>query len=83
MGAALGEKVVVQTLSGKIKVDIPEGTSGGTRMRIPGKGFVDLKNNKGDLYLAITIVNPPKQKEEDKELYRKLKERIDYNPREQ
>lgn len=52
-------------------------------MRIPGKGFVDLKNNKGDLYLEITIVNPPKLKEEDKELYRKLKERIDYNPREQ
>lgn len=79
--AALGEKVLVQTLSGKIKVDIPQGTTGGTRMRLPGKGFVDLKDNRGDLYLEITIVNPPDLRDEDKKLYRKLKENIDYNPR--
>ena len=52
-------------------------------MRLPGKGFVDLKKNKGDLYLEVTIVNPPNLKEEDKKLYRKLKENIDYNPRKQ
>ncbi len=79
--AALGEKVVVQTLSGKIKVGIPKGTTGGTRMRLPGKGFMDLKKNKGDLYLEILIVNPPSLTEEEKELYKKLKEEVQYNPR--
>lgn len=79
--AALGEKVVVQTLSGKLKVDIPKGIVGGTRMRLPGKGFVDLKKNKGDLYLEIQIVNPPKLNKDVEKLYTKLKEKNDYNPR--
>ncbi|WP_422487268.1 DnaJ C-terminal domain-containing protein [Gudongella sp. DL1XJH-153] len=79
--AALGEKVVVQTLSGKIKVDIPEGLTSGTRMRLPGKGFVDLKKNKGDLYIELLIVNPPELSEKEKKLYKKLKEEVKYNPR--
>ncbi|MGM0395957.1 MAG: DnaJ C-terminal domain-containing protein [Bacillota bacterium] len=79
--AALGEKVVVQTLNGKIKVDIPEGTTSGTKMRLSGKGFVDIKGNKGDLYLEILIVNPPKLDKKEKELYKKLKEKNKYNPR--
>lgn len=81
--AALGEKVLVETLSGKIKVDIKEGTAGGTRMRLPGKGFVDMKGKKGDLYLEIQIVNPPELDKESRKLYEKLREKVDYNPRNQ
>lgn len=79
--AALGTKAVIQTLAGKIKLDIPLGSPAGKRMRLPGKGYVDMKGNMGDLYLEIAIVNPPTLDDETKELYEKLSEKVKYNPR--
>lgn len=79
--AALGSQVIVNTLEGRIKVNIPEGIVPGRRIRIPNKGFRDMKKNKGDLYLEINIVNPPNLTEEEKELYKKLNELSQYNPR--
>ncbi len=79
--AYFGEKVVVQTLSGKIKIDIPVKSESGKRMRIPKKGYVDLKGNTGDLYVELSIVNPPDLSKEELELYEKLKEISSYNPR--
>lgn len=79
--AYFGEKIVVQTLSGKIKIDIPEKSESGKKMRVPKKGYVDLKGNTGDLYVEISIVNPPDLSEEELELYKKLKEKSNYNPR--
>ena len=79
--AYFGQKVVIQTLSGKIKIDIPAKSETGKRMRLPKKGYVDLKGNAGDLYIEISIVNPPVLSEEELELYKKLKEKSSYNPR--
>lgn len=75
--AALGEKKVVDTLSGKIKVNIPEGIEGGRRIRVAKKGFEDSKGNKGDLYIEIKIVNPRSLTGEQKELYKKLANTIE------
>ncbi|MBU5313688.1 DnaJ domain-containing protein [Tissierella carlieri] len=72
--AALGDKVVVSTLDGKIKVDIPKSISSGKKIRIPRKGYIDMKGNKGDLYIEINIINPPSLTEEEVKLYEKLKE---------
>lgn len=72
--AALGAKKVVDTLEGKIKVNIPKGIQCGKRIRVPKKGFRDMKKNQGDLYLEIQIQNPEKITEEQEELYRKLQE---------
>ncbi|MDY0235916.1 MAG: DnaJ domain-containing protein [Gudongella sp.] len=79
--AYFGEKVVVQTLSGKIKIDIPPKSESGKKMRLSKKGYVDLKGNTGDLYVEISIVNPPDLSKEELELYKKLKEKSTYNPR--
>lgn len=79
--AYFGEKVIVDTLNGKIKVDIPAKTESGRRLRLAKKGFVDLKGNTGDLYIEISIVNPPSLSEEEVELYKKLKEVSSYRPR--
>ncbi len=79
--AYFGEKVVIQTLSGKIKIDIPAKTETGKKMRLPKKGYVDLKGNAGDLYVEISIVNPPDLSKEEIELYEKLKEISTYNTR--
>ncbi len=79
--AYFGEKIVVQTLSGKIKIDIPAKSESGKKMRLPKKGYVDLKGKTGDLYVEISIVNPPELSKEELELYKKLKEKSSYNPR--
>ncbi len=79
--AYLGEKVVIDTLSGKIKIDIPPKTESGKRLRLVKKGYVDLKGNTGDLYVEISIVNPPNLSEEELKMYKKLKEKSNYNPR--
>lgn len=79
--AYFGEKVIVQTLSGKLKIDIPAKSETGKKMRLPKKGYVDLKGNTGDLYVEVSIVNPPNLSEEELELYKKLKEKSKYNPR--
>lgn len=70
--AALGAKVVVNTLSGKIRVNIPEGIVGGKRIRIPKKGYIDIKGNTGDLYIEINIVNPIEMNPEMLKLYEEL-----------
>lgn len=80
--AAFGTKVVVDTLSGKIKVKIPKGIESGKRIRVPKKGYKDMKGNKGELYIETSIVNPPKLTKEEKKLYKKLEDISNYNPRE-
>ncbi len=72
--AALGAKVMVDTLHGKIMLNVPEDTNSGNRVRLGGKGFVDMKDNKGDLYVRFVIDNPRNLTAEQKELYRKLDE---------
>lgn len=72
--AALGEKKLVETFDGKIKINIPKGISSGKKIRIPKKGFKDMKKNTGDLYVEINIVVPEKLTDEEVELYKKLKE---------
>lgn len=79
--AALGTKAVVDTLEGKIKVTIPKGIEAGKKIRIPKKGYRDMKDNLGDLYIEINIVNPPSLSEEEEELYKKLRDLSNYDPR--
>ncbi len=79
--AALGTKVVVNTLSGKIKVTIPQGMAAGKRIRVPGKGYRDTKDNIGDLYVEANIVNPPSLSDEEQRLYEELSKVSKYNPR--
>ncbi|WP_100065740.1 DnaJ C-terminal domain-containing protein [Miniphocaeibacter massiliensis] len=71
--AALGDKTVVDTLEGKIKVNIPKGIQTGKKIRLSNKGFRDMKGNKGDLYLEIKIKNPEKLSKKQLELYEELK----------
>jgi len=80
--AALGTKAVVKTLSGKIKVNVPKGIVGGKKIRVPNKGFIDMKGNTGDLYIEVNIVNPPILSDEELKLYEDLSRLSTYNPRE-
>jgi curved DNA-binding protein len=79
--AALGSKVVVETFEGKIKITVPKSIDSGKKIKIPKKGYRDMKGNIGDLYVKINIVNPPTITKQEEKLYEKLKKISKYNPR--
>ena len=70
--AALGGSKTVETLDGKLKLKIPENFVGGNKMRIPSKGFKDLKSKVGDLYVIFNIINPKKLSDDQIKLYKEL-----------
>lgn len=69
--ALLGTKVDVPTLDGKVTMSIPPGTSGGSKMRIKGRG-VERGGEKGDQYVVPRIVVPKNLSEEDQAAVKKL-----------
>lgn len=74
--AYFGGETIINPVSGKLKIKIPKDAKSGQRLKIKGRGFQDLKGNKGDLYVEFEIVNPDELTHEQKDLYKKLKESI-------
>lgn len=66
--AALGGKLQVPTLEGKVEYSIKEGTQTGTVFRLRGKGIPYLRNPKlrGDQYVTVIIDVPTKLNEEQR-----------------
>ena len=56
--AALGTRVVVQTIDDQATIYVPQGIGSGERVRIPSKGYKDGKGGRGDLVAEIKIVVP-------------------------
>ena len=81
--AALGTKVEIPTLSeGPVVVTIPAGTSSGAKLRLRGKGVPDQKTRtRGDLYVLIKLVLPPKLDEATRGLFEQIAAAAPYNPR--
>lgn len=76
--AALGTKLTIDTIEGKkIKINIPANMEVGKRLKIPKKGYRDMKNNRGDLYIETRIINPKVLSKEQLDLYKKLKDLSD------
>lgn len=71
--AALGAAVEVPTLTGKVSVDVPEGTQSGKRMRLKGKGIERLGGRGyGDQIIAVHVETPTSLSAEQRELLRRL-----------
>jgi curved DNA-binding protein len=72
--AILGGEQIIETLSGKIKLSIKEGTQNGTKTRIKGKGFPVYKQEGmfGDLYITYQITIPTNLSEKEKALFQEL-----------
>lgn len=71
--AALGEKVEFDSPAGKISLQLPVGTTTGKKLKIKGKGLPRKGGGRGDLLVNIVVSVPQDLTEEQKELYRKLK----------
>jgi len=78
--AALGAKVTVPTLQGKINLTIAPGSQSGRKLRVKGKGLVG-KAGKGDLYAVLKVVMPGNTSPEVQELWGKLAEKAAFDPR--
>ena len=80
--AALGTKVTVPTLSGKINLAIKANSQTGQKLRIKGKGLKN-KNGVGDLYAVLKVVMPDAVSDETNSLWQQLASKANFDPRTQ
>lgn len=72
---ALGGKIEVPTLQGKLNLKVRPGTQSHTLVRLRGEGIKHLQNNgKGDLYVRLIVDVPEKLNREQKQILEKLAE---------
>jgi curved DNA-binding protein len=79
--AALGSKITVPTLDGKIHLSIPANSQSGQRLRIKGKGLMNKQGERGDLYALFKIVIPAQADEPTRALWAQLAEQAAFDPR--
>jgi DnaJ-class molecular chaperone len=79
--AALGAPISVPTLEGPGEMKIPPGTQAGQRLRLRGQGLNRRGGGRGDEYVKIKIVNPPKLTPKERELFEKLAAESRFNAR--
>ncbi len=71
--AALGDEIEIDTLDGKAKLKIPEGTQSGTVFRLRGKGITDLHGyGRGDQLVHVKVMTPKKLTEKQKALLKEF-----------
>lgn len=71
--AALGDKVEIPTLTGKVRLTIPESTQSGRVFRLRGKGIPHLNGNgQGDQRVHIHVQTPTKLDKRQRELFKEL-----------
>jgi DnaJ-class molecular chaperone len=71
--AALGAKIEVPTVEGKVTVTVPPGTSSGARLRLRGRGVKTPDGARGDQLCRVEIV-APKIKPDDRETRKLIEE---------
>ncbi|MGE5551377.1 MAG: DnaJ C-terminal domain-containing protein [Bacteroidota bacterium] len=79
--AVLGARIRVPTLDGAVEVTIPAGAQAEQRLRLRGQGLTRRSGGRGDQYVKLKIVVPGNPTEQEKELYRKLREVSRFDPR--
>jgi len=74
--AILGGDLTVETLQGKVKLNIPPETPNGKIFRLSGRGLpaFNRKGERGDYYIKTEIKLPENLTEKEKNLFRKLQE---------
>jgi curved DNA-binding protein len=77
--AALGEKIEVPTLGGKIAFTLPTHSQSGQKIRLKGRGLPG--NPAGDQYVTLSIHIPEPQTAEQTKLYEQMKQDMPFNPR--
>ncbi len=79
--AFFGGAIKVPTLDGLVQMSIPSGVKSGQRLRLANKGY-PVDGERGDQLVEIQIVVPSNPSDAEKELYQKLRDVENWNPRE-
>jgi curved DNA-binding protein len=79
--AVLGGAIEVPTLDGRVKMNVPSGVRSGQRLRLAGKGYPTSNRVRGDQLVEIQIVVPRTISPLARELYEKLRQIENFNPR--
>ncbi len=74
--AALGAKVIFETLDGTIELKIPSGTQSGTVLKVKDKGvpYLNHPGRRGDILVTIRVLTPSKLTKKEKEILKQLAE---------
>ncbi len=71
--ATIGTSVDIPTIYGDVSMKIPAGTQDGAKLRLRGKGVVDLRGGKqGDQICTVRVKVDTKLTNREKELYKEL-----------
>jgi len=79
--AVLGSAIEVPTLDGRVKMTVPNGVRSGQRLRLAGKGYPSTTGTRGDQLVEIQITVPRDPNTQARELYEKLRQIENFNPR--
>jgi curved DNA-binding protein len=78
--AALGAKIEVPTITGKVRLAIAPNSQTGQRLRIRGQGLMS-KTGRGHLYAVLKIVIPDSSSDIVKQHWQQLAEQASFDPR--
>jgi molecular chaperone DnaJ len=56
--AALGARIPIQGVEGRLELSVPEGTQSGQTFRFRGRGMPRLSGGRGDLYVSVRVETP-------------------------
>lgn len=80
--AILGARIEVETITGKVQVNVPKGTSGGKVLRLRGKGVQNATTgNSGDQLITLRIELPETIDESLSYFMSEWRQKNAYNPR--
>ncbi len=75
--AVLGRKMQVDTLKGKMSINIPAGTQNGQQLKMAGLGmpYYDNPDYYGDLFVKVQVIIPRKLSNEEVALFKELEKK--------
>ena len=81
--AALGAKIMVPTLDGKVEYDLPEGTQTGREFILRERGIPEINNprRRGNHRFTVVVETPTRLTKEQKELLRQLEGTMEDTPK--
>ncbi len=76
---ALGRKVAVPTLGGRVDLSIPAGSQSGSKLRLKGRGLPGKP--AGDQIVVLKIVTPAAETGEARAFYERMEQELPMSPR--
>ena len=82
--AILGTKKKIQTIEGKVQINIPAGIQNGKILRLQSKGIPDINQysrNRGDLLIHVNVWTPKKVNSEQRKIFQQHKNSEEFTPK--